>query len=521
MMEYHPDDFYSLPPALRRKLFSNLERFRLEQLRLTQMVHNDGRSTRPRLLDDLPLSVGSNSRPRTPTTPTRKPRLKESRPFRRLRKAKSVQIAYLAAQADSEWFRSLPSKVQQQHFSREEQVRLGGWRSSIIFDAADRALYKLGHQARRSFESISSVPTSASFSYSASMASSARAVDSAIGLDDSLYDSFRWLDEDEEIDLSLDDYHTHIAETKKHISTASSRYSRQRLQRRPQSLRQQPSFRRTLSFSSTTHQNSISSKIPPTSQSSTVPSSLTNITPPAAHKRSFSRPKSSVPILRHISHGSLSSLDSPAQYYQDPEARLKLRVYLASPQKFDEAIEFGFPSLDNKENVRPPRVSLEPRTTIESSRTFLEDASPTGLPDIIHEDGSFIDFSIDSPTLNSANSKSPSTSCTTPPSLHKSHSRKFSVEKSVLQRSIQPIPLNYAHNTPGNREMTLKMTLTRPDLRTADSSWDVSPSLPELDDPLRLAELPEADGNHPVWNAPAEDTSMMKKMWRKLRKRCG
>lgn len=453
-----------------------------------------------------------------------KPRLKESRPFRRLRKAKSVQIAYLAAQADSEWFRSLPSKVQQQHFSREEQVRLGGWRSSIIFDAADRALYKLGHQARRSFESISSVPTSAGFSYSTSMASSARAVDSAIGLDDSLYDSFRWLDEDEEIDLSLDDYHTHIAETKKHISTPSSRYSRQRLQRRPQSLRQQTSFRRTLSFSSTTHQNSISSKIPPTSQSSTVPSSLTNITPPAAHKRSFSRPKSSVPILRHISHGSLSSLDSPAQYYQDPEARLKLRVYLASPQKFDEAIEFGFPSLDNKENVRPPRVSLEPRTTIESSRTFLEDASPTGLPDIIHEDGSFIDFSIDSPTLNSANSqqaKSPSTSCTTTPSLHKSHSRKFSVEKSILQRSIQPIPLNYAHNTPGNREMTLKMTLTRPDLRTADSSWDISPSLPELDDPLRLAELPEADGNHPVWNAPAEDTSMMKKMWRKLRKRCG
>ncbi|QSS60293.1 hypothetical protein I7I51_05090, partial [Histoplasma capsulatum] len=293
-----------------------------------------------------------------------KPRLKESRPFRRLRKAKSVQIAYLAAQADSEWFRSLPSKVQQQHFSREEQVRLGGWRSSIIFDAADRALYKLGHQARRSFESISSVPTSAGFSYSTSMASSARAVDSAIGLDDSLYDSFRWLDEDEEIDLSLDNYHTHIAETKKHISTPSSRYSRQRLQRRPQSLRQQTSFRRTLSFSSTTHQNSISSKIPPTSQSSTVPSSLTNITPPAAHKRSFSRPKSSVPILRHISHGSLSSLDSPAQYYQDPEARLKLRVYLASPQKFDEAIEFGFPSLDNKENVRPPRVSLEPRTTI-------------------------------------------------------------------------------------------------------------------------------------------------------------
>ncbi|PGH08033.1 hypothetical protein GX51_01474 [Blastomyces parvus] len=455
-----------------------------------------------------------------------KPRLKENRPLRRLRKAKSVQIAYLAAQADSDWFRSLPSKVQQQHFSREERVRLGGWRSSIIFDSADRALYKLGHQAKKSLESICSLPTSSNFSFSESMASSARAVDSAIGLDDSLYDSFRWLDEEEEIDLSLGDYHTHLTETNEHISALSSRPSRRLQQRRTPSLRQQPSFRRTLSFSSTTRgQNSISSKIPSTSQSSTVPSSFISSTPSTTHKRSFSRPKSSVPVLRHISQGSLSSLDSPAQYYQDPEARLKLRVYLASPQKFDEAIEFGFPSLDNKENIHPPRLSLEPRTTLESARTFLEDASTTEFPDIIREDGSLFDFSMDSSTLPSANShhtKSPTTtSCTTSPSPRKSHSRKFSVEKSTPQRSIQPIPLGYTQNTTGNREMTLKMTLTRPDLRTADSAGNISHSIPDLDDPLRLAELPAVDENHPVWNAPAEDTSMVKKMWRKLRKRRG
>ncbi|KAL2385398.1 hypothetical protein RJZ90_001324 [Blastomyces dermatitidis] len=508
-------------------LFSNLERFRLEQLRLTQLAYDDGRSNRPHPFDDLSLLSGiSNARPRTPTTPTRKPLLKENRPFHRLRKAKSVRIAYLAAQADSDWFRSLPSKVQQQHFSREERVRLGGWRSSIIFDSADRALYKLGHQAKKSLESICSLPTSANFSFSDSMASSARAVDSAIGLDDSLYDSFRWLDEEEEIDLSLGDYHTHITDANRHRSAPSSRSSGLRLQRRPPSLRQQPSFRRTLSFSSTTRgQNSISSKIPSTSQSSTVPSSFISSTPSTTHKRSFSRPKSSVPILRHISQGSLSSLDSPAQYYQDPEARLKLRVYLASPQKFDEAIEFGFPSLDNKENIHPPRLSLEPRTTLESARTFLEDASTVEFPDIIHEDGDLVDFSMDSPTLPSPNShhtKSPTTtSGTTSPSPRKSHSRKFSVEKSTPQRSIQPIPLGYAQNTPGNREMTLKMTLTRPDLRTADSAGNVSHSIPDLDDPLRLAELPAVDENHPIWNAPAEDTNMVKKMWRKLRKRRG
>ncbi|OAX81302.1 hypothetical protein ACJ72_04356 [Emergomyces africanus] len=541
-MEYHLDDFYSLPPALRRKLFSNVERFRLEQLRLTQMVHNDGRNYRPHLAEDPPSSAVSNARPGilTPHTPRRpserslktrpipgKPGLKgQSRPFRRLRKPKSVQIAYLAAQADSVWFRSLPTKVQQQHFSREERTRLGGWRSSIIFDSADRALYKRGHQKTKSLESISSLLTSASFPDSDSMAPSARAIDSAIGLDNTLYDSFRWLDEEEEIDLRLDDYHSHIAETNKQISTDSSRSSRQRLHRRPTSLRRQPSFRRTLSFSSTTRgQHSTSSKIPSTSQSSTAPSSFTNTTTSTSHKRSFSRPKSSAPVLRHVPQGSLSSLDSPAQYYQDPEARLKLRVYLASPQKFDEAIEFGFPSLDNEDNIHPPRISLEPRTTLESTRTFLEDASPTGFPDIILEDGSITDISMGSPTFTSTNSQepqSPTTSSTISPPPTKSQSRKFSVEKSTPPRFIQPIPLACVkHNTPGNREMTLKMTLTRPDLRTADSTGNLSPSLSDIGDSLRLAELPVVDENHAIWNSPPEDTGTMRKMWRKLWKRSG
>ncbi|OJD19791.1 hypothetical protein AJ78_00291 [Emergomyces pasteurianus Ep9510] len=503
------------------------------------MVHNDGRNYRPHLAEGPPLSAISNARPRTLTPPTPRrlsegplktrpipvrPRLKgENRPFRRLRKAKSVQIAYLAAQAKSEWYRSLPTKVQQQHFSREEQDRLAGWRSSIIFDSADRALYKLGQQERKSFESVSSLPTSTKFPDSISMAPSARAADSAIDLDDTLYDSLRWLDEEEEIDLRLDDYHSHIAETNKHISTVSSRSSRPLLQRRPTSLRRQPSFRRTLSFSSTTRgQNIISSKIPSTSQSSTTPSSLTNATRSTTHKRSFSRPKSSAPVLRHISQGSLSSLDSPAQYYQDPEARLKLRVYLASPQKFDEAIEFGFPSLDNKENVHPARMSLEPRTTLESPRTFLEDASPTRFPDIIHEDGSVIDSSMSSPTFASMKSyepDSPATSCTISPTVAKSSSRKFSMEKSTAPRSIQPIPLACSKNTAGSREMTLKMTLTRPDLRTADSTGNLSPDLSDLCDPLQLAELPVVDENHTVWNAPPEDTGTMRKMWRKLWKR--
>ncbi|EEH43739.2 uncharacterized protein PADG_00028 [Paracoccidioides brasiliensis Pb18] len=538
-MEYQPDDFYSLPPALRRKLFSNLERFRLERLRLAQLVHNnDGRSFWPRFSEELLFSaVESHPGTKIPATPTpggglvqdptpmpdgrnrQKPLLKiESRPSRRLRKAKSVQVAYQIAQADSEWFRSLPTKVQQWHFSREEQYRLGGWRSSIIFDAADRALYKLGCQTRKSSESIPSPTSIASFPDSSFMASSVRPVDSAIGLDDSFYNSFRWLEEDEDIDLSLDDYHSKLAETDMRISILASRFSQQRQQRR------QSSFRRTLSFTSTVRgRSSISSRVLSTSQSSAVPSSVADTTPSTTHKRSRSRPKSSSAVLRHISQASVSSIDGPAQYYQDPEARLKLRVYLASPQKFDEAIEFGFPSLDQKENICRPRASTEPRTTHESARTFSEDDSVTGHPDAIHEDGTLTDSPIASPAPTSPNPYQPQppvTNRTVSPTPRLSiSSRKFNVNKSSVPTLLQTIPLDYVQNAPSNREMTLKMTLTRPDLRTAESTGTLFPRLSEQDDPLRLADLPVPGEKHPVWDPQTEDTSMMRKMWRKIRKR--
>ncbi|KAK2748382.1 hypothetical protein FQN55_004319 [Onygenales sp. PD_40] len=516
-------------------LFSNLERFRLDQLRLAAAVHNDDRNYRPHLLEGLALSaVSKPPGTRAPATPTRdpphhtpsstpnpgRPRLKiDSRRLQRTRKPKSVQAAYLTAQADSQWFRSLPPKVQQQHFSREEQARLANWRASIIFDAADRALYKLNHEARRSLDSSFSF---ASAPDTSSMAFSGRTADSAIDMDDSFYDSFRWLDEDDDIDLSLDDYHTHLAEANK-SSTPASPTASQSLQRR------KPSFRRTLSFTSTPlGRSSFSSKLPSTSQSSNVPSAFSNSTTSTRH-RSFSRPKSSTPVLRHLSQSSVTSIDHPAQYYQDPEARLKLRVYLASPQKFDEAIEFGFPSLDNKENFYPPpRTSTEPRTTHESARTFLEDDSITGPPETRDGDKrqTIIEPPMDSPTLPSRYSyqqdqpkSSMNASRTTSPNPTRTPPRrKFSVEKS---RPLQPIPLGYVQNAAGSREMTLKMTLTRADLRTADSAGHTPPNPVDPDDPLRLAELPVVDENRSIWDTPVEDTNMVKKMWRKIRKRRG
>ena len=69
-------------------------------------------------------------------------------------------------------------------------------------------------------------------------------------------------------------------------------------------------------------------------------------------------------------------IDPEAKHYQDPEARMKLRLYLASPQKFDEAIEFGFPATSGHTNVTSmdtTRPATDSRKISHDVQTFLKD----------------------------------------------------------------------------------------------------------------------------------------------------
>jgi len=418
-------------------------------------------------------------------------RQKQSYLPRRLRKPESLQVAYLAAQADSQWFHSLPPKIQQTHFSREEQIFFhhGGRCGSVILDAADEVLYRLDHQRQAGLSpraSPSEAMLMSSSSFIANSESSDDPVDSAVDMGESresFYDSFRWLDEDGDLDLSLDDYHAHVVDT---------------VPAPKKSPRRKPSFRRTLSFTSMyLGRNSTSNanqRVTRSSQSSNVPSSFG----PQVNRFSTSRPASSNRVPRHVSHGSTSSIDPCAQYYQDPEARLKLRVYLASPQKFDEAIEFGFPSLDDKENVRPKRPLGEPRRrTHESARTFLDD-------------GDNDDDDDDSPSIHETASQSGRDRSDETDDPGVPGTRKSSKPSRPLTTCVQ--------GSGRNREMTLKMTLTRPDLRTMDT-FTVSPGTKDLDDPLKLADLPPADEDCHPWDSSSGERGMMKKMWRKFRRR--
>ncbi|KAF3481928.1 mucin [Arthroderma uncinatum] len=452
-------------------------------------------------------SRGSQSRERRrhankPTTcsavPSSRRRCKTS--HRVLQKSSAqLQTAYLTAQADSEWFQSLPPKVQQRHFSVEEQTRLGGWRSSVIFDAADQALYKFGSTPGESSLSLPATSTLSRSSSISSMSSTARFADSGIDVDGSLYDSFRWLDEEDDIDLSLD-YHAHLAE-----AAAASKKAKSSHRRRPSS------FRRTFSISSSS--NNISALPSPRMRSQTASQPHPLSFNPHFQNSNNSRSRSvskSVPtphLPSHLPQSPQGSIDHPAQFYQDPEARLKLRVYLASPQKFDEAIEFGFPSLEHNDNLGTPFFD----------RKWKMQESPTAH--------NFLDSDFISP-LDSNGPPSPRQSprpATSAADLTENTWRKPSVCDSQHSRPSfsdrrprphQPMVLNSSNL--GSREMTLKMTLTRPDLRSSDLLSSPKTSTCE-EDPLKLADLPVVDEKATVWDKP--EKCSVKSVWRKITRR--
>ena len=355
----------------------------------------------------------------------------------------------------------------------------------MILDAADEVLYKLG--GRQANQSLPSLQSSSSTLLSGTSIEAEESVYPAVDMDKSMLDSFRWL-EDEDLDLTLDDYHVHVAETAVSAAKQSSR---------------RPSFRRALSLNSVSfgRDSSSSAVRPPTSATSFSPAD-TSI------QASYESTKSRAAGVKHVTQSARGSFDRAAKHYQDPEARLKLRVYLASPQKFDEAIEFGFPSLENPVRPASRRQSVSNRQRQSSSvdaQTFFDDGNASLFDDQDDdEEGSLPDpDSPDTPldvafrnTLHSSSSK-PS-----PTEIDDYRSRP-----DVWHRRSEP----YAHTLTGNREMTLRMTLTRQDLRA-----DESILYRQGHDPFALEELPPVTDGGDIWMKPMKDGGMVKKIWRRV-----
>lgn len=292
-------------------------------------------------------------------------------------------------------------------------------------------------------------------------------------------DGFRWLDDDEDLDLRLDDYHHALAETS----------------RKPVDLPpRQSSLRRRLSMNAVSfHRRSSSTSVigHPTSQPTIGPSS------PSDHVTNV--------VTRHQKRASTSSLDPAATYYQDPAARMKLRLYLASPQKFDEAIEFGFPSLQ-----LPHTMSSRPRTSPGSSvqevHTFFHDDTPS--------------LSADDDTDGKSLSEGRQSPCTPQDATFTTSrwSEKSSSEKSHPRPSLARVNLDtYAHVPASSREMTLHMTLTRPDLRSPE---DACASRQKINaTPIEHAPLTVLRDVGSIWDTLPEEPSKVKRFFKKFHPR--
>ncbi|KAI0012896.1 hypothetical protein F4779DRAFT_505580 [Xylariaceae sp. FL0662B] len=420
------EEFEALPIAIRRKYFSTLERLRFAQ--------NSGIWDNPK---DADIDPPQRQRPRVQSLNVDLATKSSERPIT------APSGRNHAASVDSLSLAKLPAKIREKHLTREEQVIVAKQlRQSVILDAADEAILKAGRRAR---SPPLHPPTLSSPPPPLSMESvSSDKQPSALGEQhDSLYDSFRWLDEDEDLDLrlALDDYHANLKETVPvpNKSQKSSSF------RRRLSISKNPFGRPSISSSRPVTKDATSHSDPP------VPPSA--VFPPNPRRKSRAL---SLMSPKHAAQDSLASIDPAAAHYQDPEARLKLRVYLASPQKFDEAIEFGFPSND----ARSPGLESDAQ------------ASAKGYPHaMLSPDSEFQTFLTDdksstySDDVSLPDPESPKTPET--PGKNEHNAQPFPID-SDDDCHPQRLPDGYAQAPAASREMTLRMTLTRPDLRACE-----------------------------------------------------
>lgn len=205
-----------------------------------------------------------------------------------------------------------------------------------------------------------------------------------------------------------------------------------------------------------------------------------------------------------MSESSNSAFDPNAVHYSDPEARMKLRMYLGSPQKFDEALEFGFPASHEADVPLTADRSVQflaPLTLSHDLQSFMNGDCLSFLDsDEEIDDSSSTSSDDDADDHSLPDADSPVTPGESE-DIFRNHNQArvrstnaspdLSSPTPVKQQAPKTDLLSNALN--GNREMTLRMTLTRPDLRANEEELYGWQGRPMSTDPLALEELPVSD----------------------------
>ncbi|KAK4230769.1 hypothetical protein QBC38DRAFT_356511 [Podospora fimiseda] len=488
------EEFEALPLAIQRKYFSTLERLRFAQ----ESGLVDGISQH---YDDI-----SNFRRRKP----RKDRsLSEQIVTRIIRPGSGLDSRFSSSNSSPSYADSRETP-REEELTREKQVDLARrLRASVILDAADEAVYKLNRCTSKSnltpvVDTLLSPRSPGRYSMDSHYRFGSHVERSGgdAPIPQSFYDSFRWLEEDEDLDLRLflDDYHANLREGV------------------PSNSKQKPSFRRHLSISKLPFgRPSVSTSRPGTNHAANSPATPAHTrnnsgsSPPVQqHNKRKSRTLSLI-TSKHAPQQSITAFDPAAAHYQDPEARLKLRVYLASPQKFDEAVEFGFPSAD----VLSPTA---PQSTANMS-TFLVDGDDDDNASLNSDESSLADP--DSPQTpeafeNRPGGLRPPRFGATTPTADPNYGRDLAEGNG------------YAQAPASSREMTLRMTLTRPDLRAHEDEiygWQQKQQHTEAS---RVADVRDGGAHKDSlekwvgvdhWNSSTSaEKGVMKRIWNRMRR---
>lgn len=475
----------------RRKYFSSLERLRIAEDHAHQPANNSHRH----LQDFLPCRPPSRSKSKT---------------RRRLVRAESLKLQNCLAQNDADFFLSLPPKVQRSAFSHEEQTLLVGRcdlpcsRQSPL--PPSRRTHHPHHQLQLPYPQARSTHT--------------------LAQDEQRFGDFHFgfnthhalTDDDDAPYNNIAPYANPYLHHHHHHQRAPSPPRRGRTLRRRSSISEldlsppRPSPNSPYAYADHLDADSESSlplyldtMSPLASQPSAATYrrtlSLTNIPLRTStstvhlpsespwHQRSHSQSLSG----RRSSHTPQAPVFDPeATHYRDAETRKKLQ-FLASPQKFDEAVEFGFPSTGGDDTLpsryQLPQISTDARNFSRDMQSFLKDDRISFL-----EDNDSDNKGLESDRESVADFDSP----VTPSSVgmpFRYHGRK---QSSTFSSSMESNGVPLIHPVGGrlNREMTLRMTLTRPDLRADEEQlygWQAQGPRPIKDDPFALEDLPLSD----------------------------
>ncbi len=483
----------------------------MERLRLAQNIAGRSANGSESAASRRPLAE-RRQQLRSPTESTLSRSTRRASP-RRLQKAHRTKSVSLQ---DASWFQSLPEKIQQQQFSKEEQRQLSGRRDSfILLDATDEAVFRacrrnrsLADINRINQEPLDQAPLSPTTIGDMRFPTLKTVKDRPTSIALAMAEQFRWMDEESDLDLrlKLDDYHANLPDAKIPAPDSTIR----------------PSFRRNVSIGNTSFSRPTKPPaLKPTSGSTSF--KRTSVSHSRGHSRAVSLMS---PKFAPVEEAGRHSIDPNATHYQNPDARMKLRVYLASPQKFDEAIEFGFPSdqsvIDAERENRTPHVSGSKSQNFKAGqaslgRTFFVDKDDTGS--LMEDDSSIME---------------PESPATPSDDVFKhQHSRLIpasTVETGMGRKPMHRQPESYSLASTGNREMTLRMTLTRPDLRAQDEVVYGYQAKERSKSPLTMPALStesEVVGASVMrgpfegedgWGPTPKDNGVVKRLWNKVKR---